>query len=203
MTQNAEVFRALQARLVRVLSDYAVVQAEAGADVIQVFESLADQLSESTFRSAGLPFLRELVESIARRLPGKPLIIFGRGLWPYIEDLSSTGAALSLDHARPLPEARRRLRSLGRSNALQGNLDPEVLLLHPPKAAAAARDLLSQWREIALHPEDKGEFGPTGWVFNLGHGVPADADPETVQAVVDTVKRFPFRGAAAGTEAAS
>jgi uroporphyrinogen decarboxylase len=203
VAQRPDVFHAFQERLVGVLTDYAAVQVQAGADVIQVFESLADQLSEEKFRAVGLPFLRDLVDSIARRVPGTPLIVFGRGLWPYIPELSATGAALSLDHGNPLSQARRTLRSLGRNNALQGNLDPEVLMLPPEQAAAAARALLGEWRDITSRPDELEMFGPTGWVFNLGHGVPADADPRTVQAVVDAVKQHRFRAASSQKEAVS
>src|SRR5262249_42704013 len=77
VAEKAEVFKSFQDRLVDVLTDYAEVQVEAGADAIQVFESLADQLEEGAFRAVGLPFLRRVVESIGRRVPGVPLIVFG------------------------------------------------------------------------------------------------------------------------------
>jgi uroporphyrinogen-III decarboxylase len=114
-----------------------------------------------------------------------------------------------LDHTRPLAEARRLLKERGRDNALQGNLEPETLLLEPEAAAERARGLLSQWGEIAsrLPSPDAKDFGPTGWVFNLGHGVPAEADPATVEAVVKAVKGFDFGcgspGASTSAEAAS
>jgi uroporphyrinogen decarboxylase len=121
--------------------------------------------------------------------------VFGRGLWPFIAEITGAGAAaISLDHSQPLEEARARLRQIGSEAALQGNLAPEVLRGPAEDAGAAARSLLRRWREIVPHPDRAGELGPTGWVFNLGHGVPADADPAAVEAVVQAVRRSEAEG---------
>ena len=68
----------------------------------------------------------------------------------------------------------------------------EVLLGDSAEAYAAAVDLLSQWPSIVPHPERAAALGPTGWVFNLGHGVPKDADPATVERVVRAVHEYRF-----------
>jgi uroporphyrinogen-III decarboxylase len=80
---------------------------------------------------------------------------------------------------------------------IQGNLAPAALLLSEADARAAVRRLLSRWREIV---PDAGR-GPTGWVVNLGHGVPAGADPAVVRAVADEVRGFEYTsGGAEGAE---
>jgi uroporphyrinogen decarboxylase len=193
-TAKAETFRVLQERLAGVLVGYGAAQAAAGADTIQVFESLAGSLPAPEYRRVGLPWLIQTVEALRHRASGVPVIVFGRGLWPFVPELARAGAAsISLDHSRRLPEARLLLGRVGEAVALQGNLDPEVLRRTPAVAADAARGLLDQWREIVPQPERSGELGPSGWVFNLGHGVPADADPDSVAAVVGEVKSFRFQ----------
>ncbi len=193
------VYEATQAKLLPALVDYAAAQVEAGADVIQVFESLAHDVDEPLYRQVGLPFMTRAISEIRRVAPSTPVIAFGRGIWPYLTELARAGAAaVSLDETRPLADARRLLREAGLSTALQGNLRPDALRGTPEQAAAEALELLGQWRSIVPHPERAAELGPTGWVFNLGHGVPADADPGTVQAVVDAVKSFATMNAPTG-----
>jgi uroporphyrinogen decarboxylase len=187
---RSEVFQAMQERLTPVLASYAEIQVRAGADVIQIFESLADKLGPDEYRRVGLPHLLGVVRAIRERVPATPLIIFGRGLWPFVVDLAACGATLSMDHAFALSDARATLRSQGLHNALQGNLSPETLLLPPAQAVETAAELLANWACIVPFPERAGLLGPTGWVFNLGHGVPADADPKTVGAVVERVRSF-------------
>ena len=190
VASDPALFKATQERLTPVLASYAEIQAHAGADVIQIFESLAEKLAPEVYRRVALPHLLGVVRAIRERLPRTPLIVFGRGLWPFVSDLASCGAALSMDHSAPLSQARAVLKSGGHRNALQGNLDPEILLQNPEQAGAQAAKLLADWARIVPLPERAAELGPTGWVFNLGHGVPAEASPATVQAVVDRVRQF-------------
>jgi uroporphyrinogen decarboxylase len=193
---KGETFASLQDRLSGVLADYASAQAAAGADAIQIFESLADSLSEDEYRRVGLPWLVEAVQRVRETLAGTPVIVFGRGLWPFAGDLAAAGAtALSLDHSRPLGSVRAALADSGLRPSLQGNLDPETLRLPPREAAARAHDMLSHWRDIVPKPALARELGPTGWVFNLGHGVPADANPDSVLAVARAVREFCFEEA--------
>jgi uroporphyrinogen decarboxylase len=183
------LFESLQQRLVEVLASYAEAQVEAGADVIQVFESLAGEAPGGEFRDAGLPWLVRLVHEIKARAPKVPVIVFGRGLWPFIPELAATGAeCLSLDTTHDLVAARMLLSAAGYRTALQGNLAPESLLGTPAMAAADTTRLLGRWRQMAPVPGR----GPTGWVFNLGHGVPEKADPRAVLAVVEAVREFDF-----------
>lgn len=188
------VFSALRERLLGVLVDYAVVQVRAGADAIQVFESSAGEVEEATYRRLGLPSYLELLTRLRSRLPDTPLIAFGRGIWPFVTELARAGAtAVSVDAAFPLCHAREILKKVGLHTALQGNLDPSCLCEEAKIAARAAEELLQNWRAILPQPQQIQTLGPTGWVFNLGHGVPADATPDTVQAVVNAVQRFVFR----------
>jgi uroporphyrinogen decarboxylase len=187
------LFESMQERLLPILVEYAKAQVAAGADVIQIFESLAYELDPGVYREVGLPGLLGLIEVIRGAVPETPVIAFGRGIWGVIPEIAQSGAgAISLDSTRPLGAARTVLRAAGSRAALQGNLAPESLLGSPARAGQDATALLSHWREIVPLPERGAEVGPTGWVFNLGHGVPEGAKPEAVQAVVDAVGAFRF-----------
>jgi uroporphyrinogen decarboxylase len=143
------------------------------------------------YRRLGLPWLLNVIEVLTSRHPQTPIIVFGRGLWPIVTDIAASGVAcISLDETRPLSAARHDLATLGLTTALQGNLDPKTLLLPAVQARRDARELARQWREFVPLPERAEELGPTGWVFNLGHGVPEDASPQTVRAVMDSVRQY-------------
>jgi uroporphyrinogen decarboxylase len=185
------IFEALQNKLIANLVAYASAQVEVGADVIQIFESLAADVPVDVYRRIGLPSLLKTIEQFKALHPQTPLIIFGRGLWSLIPDIAASGVAcISLDETRPLIHARSELAARGLTTALQGNLDPKMLLAPTSEARRDARDLARRWREIVPCPDRADELGPTGWVFNLGHGVPEDANPETVRAVMESVRQF-------------
>lgn len=189
---KAEAFEAMQRRLVPVLAEYARVQVEAGADTIQIFESLAEKLTPEAYEQVGFPSLLATIAAVRERCPRVPVIVFGRGLARVLPEIASRGVALGIEPSLRLTEVRSTLRRRGLAAPLQGNLDPAALNLSPADAAAAAEALLADWQEIIPDPALAASHGPTGWVFNLGHGVPADADPDTVQAVVDAVRNFDF-----------
>ncbi len=190
LASREAVFEALQHKLTGILASYASCQAAAGADVIQIFESLASDVPPDIYRRVGLPSLLETIRLLKERRPQTPIILFGRGLWPFITDIAASGiACISLDETRPLADARAALRAASLTTALQGNLDPRALLLPASNARQEARELVRRWREIVPLPE-LGHLGPTGWVFNLGHGVPKDANPQTVRAVMEAVRQF-------------
>jgi uroporphyrinogen decarboxylase len=185
------VFEALQHKLVANLAAYASAQINAGADVIQIFESLAADVPLDVYRRVGLPWLLQTIRLLKAQHPSTPIIVFGRGLWPIVSDIAVSGVnCISLDETRPLTEARQELASRGLTTALQGNLDPKTLLLPASAARRDARELARRWREIVPFPDRADELGPTGWVFNLGHGVPEDASPQTVRAVMEAVRQF-------------
>jgi uroporphyrinogen decarboxylase len=201
MRAEPGVFNAMQEAILPVLADYAALQVKAGADLIQIFESLADEVPEALYREAGLPRLLSLIQHVRRLCPNTPIITFGRGLAPYLSELAaSSTTAISIDPTVDLRDIRRRLAELGSTQPLQGNLDPELLLKEPLVAGSAAASLLSRWRDIIPFPQQADELGPTGWVFNLGHGVPADANPRTVDAVVEVLRAFRFERTPAPVE---
>ncbi len=159
---------------------YLAAQRAAGAQVLQVFDTWGGVLSPAMYREFSLPYLTR----IARELPRgdgserTPLILFGKGNAPYLEELAASGTeGLGVDWTVTLEEAARRTAG---TVALQGNLDPARLYGSPDAVRAQVR--------IALDSYAAGYGGSReGHVFNLGHGLSPDMNPEHVAALVDEV----------------
>lgn len=154
---------------------YLAAQRAAGAQALQVFDTWGGVLSPRLYREFSLRYLKRIAEALDRGEGAErtPLILFGRGNGAYLAELADTGAeALGVDWLTDLSEARART---GGRVALQGNLDPCVLYAEPEVIRA----------EVAATLASYGE-GP-GHVFNLGHGVSPDMNPEHVAALVEAV----------------
>jgi uroporphyrinogen decarboxylase len=161
---------------------YLNAQIESGAQAVMLFDTWGGCLSDAAYREFSLAYMRQILAGLIREKDGQrvPSIVFtkGGGLW--LEDIAACGCdALGLDWTADIGAARRRV---GERVALQGNLDPGVLLASPEAIAREARAVLDS-------------FGPsdTGHVFNLGHGVSQLTPPEHVAALVDTVHDYSRR----------
>ena len=161
-------------KLVEVLTLYAQQQVEAGADVIQVFDSWAGNLSLADYTEFCLPATTELIRRI--RAMGVPVIYFGVDTASLLPTMQTTQAdVLGLDWRTPIDWARK---TLGPGTAVQGNLDP-IALFAPP-------DLLKRRVEEIL----KQNANRPGHIFNLGHGIVPGTPVENVIAVVNWVKEL-------------
>ena len=137
-------------------------------------------LAPHHYREFSLPYLARIARELERGNGGDrtPLIVFGKGNDPYLEELAGCGAeAIGVDWTVSLGEARRRC---GPGVALQGNLDPATLYASPAAVAAEARRALDDYASANGGSRE-------GHVFNLGHGMSPDMDPEHVQALVQAV----------------
>lgn len=157
-------------RLGRIMADYLTLQVEAGADVVQLFDSWAGVLDRPTYVALAGPAARD-----ALRVAGAPRIYFA----PHAPHLLAAqrmvaADAHGLDWRIPIDEA---WDLLGGDVAVQGNLDPAVLLTEPLTIAAAVDDLLAR------------TDGRPGHVVNLGHGIDPSTPPEHVAAFVAAVRR--------------
>jgi len=142
---------------------------EAGAQVLQLFDSWAGALDATLFEQYSLPRLKRICDAVK----GAPLIVFAKGAGWQLDRLSTLScAALGIDWHTPIAEARRR----APDHVLQGNLDPSVLYGSEAQVREATQRMLS-------------DFGSGGHVANLGHGVYPDIDPDRVRAFIDEVKR--------------
>lgn len=163
---DPELCRDILDLLAQHISDYAIYQIDAGAQVIQVFDSWAGHLEPAEFDEWAAPYQKRVVSAIKERRPEVPVIIYmapdthSRG-GALLERLAASGAdVISLDHTIDLADARQRLADAGyESVGLQGNLDPEVLRDGPPEA------IVSKAEQILK------SAGDTGHVMNLGHGI--------------------------------
>jgi uroporphyrinogen decarboxylase len=168
---------ALWHRVMERLADSAVtfidVQLDAGARAFQLFDSWAGSLSVADYDRFVFPHSQRVFAELADRHPGVPGIHFGIGCDHLLERMFAAGArVIGLDWRTPIRDARRRL---GHDTVVQGNLDPALVLAGSDPAVAGAREVLA----------DNG--GHPGHIFNLGHGVQPDTDPDVLQAVVDVV----------------
>ena len=159
---------------------YLAAQRAAGAQALQVFDTWGGVLSPSLYREFSLPCLQRIARELDRgEGDGRaPLILFGKGNAPYLEELADSGTdAVGVDWLVGLGEAARRT---GGRVALQGNLDPATLYASPERIAAEAARVLDDYAA--------GNGGSReGHVFNLGHGMSPDMDPGHVAALVEAV----------------
>jgi uroporphyrinogen decarboxylase len=167
-------FAALMDVLVEASIAYLVAQFRAGADVVQLFESWAQNLDEDSFAAAVIEPNRRIVEGVRKIIPNAPIIGFPRGaagmLGRYAE---ATGVNLvGLDYAIPLEAAKAALPS---GFGVQGNLDPLRLAAGGEQMARRATAIIEA-------------FAGRPHVFNLGHGIIPETPIENVSALVELVK---------------
>jgi uroporphyrinogen decarboxylase len=172
MYSQPEVWNQLLGKLVSVTSEYALGQVEAGADVIQVFDSWVGCLAVEDYRQHVLPRTTELVQILKKS--GVPVIYFGTDTAALLTSMKETGAdVIGLDWRVPLDEGWSRLANRG---AVQGNLDPVVLF--------------SDWRQVKLRTRDilNRAAGRPGHIFNLGHGILPETPVQNVKALAAYVQ---------------
>jgi uroporphyrinogen decarboxylase len=171
MRSAPEVWHALMGRLAGITGTFLRAQVAAGVDAVQLFDSWAGALSERDYREYVLPHSARVLESVAGT--GVPRIHFGVGTGELLGAMADAGAdVVGVDWRVPLDEAARRT---GGRVAVQGNLDPAVLF-------ADRASIEAETRRIAT----EGRLAP-GHVFNLGHGVLPDTDPDVLTRLVELV----------------
>jgi uroporphyrinogen decarboxylase len=163
--------RRLLALIGEATRDYLLAQIKAGAQAVQLFDSWVGVLSAEDFETFALPPTRALVAEL--RATGVPVIYFGNGATTILDRVAAVGADVyGVDWRLPIDEARARL---GGARAVQGNLDPAVLLGPTSEIERRARDIVRRG-------------GKRGHVFNLGHGITPDVPLEAVSALVAAVR---------------
>ena len=171
MYQAPDTWHLLLGKLADLVGAYLAAQARAGAQALQLFDSWVGCLSPQDYRTYVLPHSRRALALASEA--GVPVIHFGTGTAPFLEDFAGAGGdVVGVDWRIGLDEARRRI---SESRAVQGNLDPAALLAPPAERDAQVRDVLAR------------AGGRPGHIFNLGHGVLPETDVGAVRAVVDLV----------------
>jgi len=149
------------------------VQLQHGARAFQLFDSWAGSLSVADYDRYVFPYSEHVFTELHVRHPGVVGIHFGIGCDHLLERMFAAGAdVIGLDWRTPISDARRRL---GADTVVQGNLDPALVLAGVEPALAGTRQVLAD------------NDGHPGHVFNLGHGVDKDSDPDVLHAVVEFV----------------
>ena len=156
-------------------AEYLTAQVHAGAQALMVFDTWGGVLTTPAYQEFSLAYMRRIVEGVPRVHESRavPLVLFTKGGGGWIESIAASGCdAIGLDWTIELGDARARV---GSRVALQGNLDPAVLLASPARIRDEVGRILAEYGA-----------GP-GHVFNLGHGITPNVDPDHVGACIDAV----------------
>jgi uroporphyrinogen decarboxylase len=171
MLREPAIWAALMDRLTDGMIAYLRAQIEAGADVIQVFDSWIGALSPMDYERSVLPWMKRIFDGL--RPLGVPTIYFGTGAASLLELMAQAGSDLmSVDWRVRLDDAWRRI---GFDRGIQGNLDPVRPVAGWDAAEAGMREVLA------------AAGGRPGHIFNLGHGVMPETDPDLLRRLVDAV----------------
>ena len=174
MYRDPLAWNSLLDKLVSVLTEYCRMQVQAGADVIQIFDSWVGSLSLTDYRDYAFEASKRLVRSVQQM--GVPVIYFGVETASLLGAMAETGAdVIGLDWRLPLDDG---WRAVGHGRAVQGNLDPITLF--------APVELL----ELRVKEILRSANGRPGHIFNLGHGIVPNTPVENVQAVARMVREF-------------
>lgn len=172
MLSQPDSFHQLLEKITECTIDYLEMQIAAGIDAIQIFDSWASVLAHAQFEEFSLEYLRKILNRIQHR--NIPVILFAKGSSVFAKPLTHLNpAAISLDWNCDITQMRKIVPS---HIALQGNLDPDILL--------APNNIIRKEVQRIL----KGMKKDPGYVFNLGHGISPDVPTDAVKTLVDCVK---------------
>ena len=175
MYDRPDLMHKLLDKVAQAVTAYLNAQIAAGAQAVQIFDTWGGALSTPKYQEFSLAYMRRIVAGLTREAEGRkvPVIMFTKGGGQWLELMADTGAdALGLDWTTQIGDARSRV---GDRVSLQGNLDPCALYASPDSIRREVADILA------------GYGHGNGHVFNLGHGITPDIDPEHVTALVEAV----------------
>jgi uroporphyrinogen decarboxylase len=159
----------------RAVTSYLNAQIAAGAQAVMIFDTWGGVLTPEDYRDFSLQYMQQIVSGLTREADGLqvPVVLFTKGGCQWLEAMADTGAdALGIDWSTDLAVARKRV---GDRVALQGNLDPAVLYAPPEIIREKVAGVLARFGQGSGH------------VFNLGHGITPDVDPDNAGALVNAV----------------
>ncbi len=155
------------------VAEYLIEQVKAGVNALMIFDTWGGILTPKNYIDFSLSYMQKIVQKVKGQYPDVPIILFTKGGGQWLEPMAASGCdALGIDWTCDLKEARSRV---GDTVALQGNLDPTVLL--------SSKTCIRQQVEGVLASFGHG----SGHVFNLGHGITPDVPPEHVEVMVEAV----------------
>jgi uroporphyrinogen decarboxylase len=171
------LMHALLARLADAVRDYLVAQVRAGVAVVQIFDTWGGALSHAAYREFSLHYMIRIIRGLRESDAGSvPVIVFTKGGAAWIDAIAESGCdCIGLDWGSDLGTVRRQTRN---KVALQGNMDPAILRASPSRIRAEVAALLASYGSGSGH------------IFNLGHGITPEIDPQHVAALVDAVREL-------------
>ncbi|MGI9213003.1 MAG: uroporphyrinogen decarboxylase [Methylococcaceae bacterium] len=175
MYEQPLVLHRLLDKLSEAVALYLQAQIEAGVDAIMVFDTWGGILPAHQYRECSLNPAQQVLQRVREHHTAEsaPAILFTKGGGQWLEDMAQTGyQGLGIDWTTDIADARRRV---GHQVALQGNLDPMALYATPESIAEEARRILAGYGQ------------GTGHIFNLGHGILPDVNPDHAAALIETV----------------
>ena len=176
MYRHPDAWHQLCEKFSTIVADYLIAQIEAGVNAIQVFDSWVGALNQTDYKEFVLPHTRHIFDTIGKRVP---TIHFGTGTTTILEDLRDAGGdVIGVDWRLPIDLAWERI---GHSRAVQGNLDPTLLLGPQERLLEKTEDILAK---VNRQP---------GHIFNLGHGILPSTPVENVQILAKHVHTISAR----------
>lgn len=162
-------------KLALAVADYLIEQIKAGVNVVMIFDTWGGILTPACYQEFSLHYMQQIVQKV-KAFSDIPLILFTKNGGQWLEKMANTGCdALGIDWTCDLHDARMRV---GNQVALQGNLDPSVLL--------APKEVIRQKVRDVLESYGQGE----GHIFNLGHGITPDVPPENLAIMIEAVQEM-------------
>src|SRR3990167_4323153 len=172
--KNPKILHQLLQKITDVTIEYLKMQIAAGADIVMLFDSWGGVLSPNTYYEFSLQYMTKITQQLKTHThTHTPVIIFSKGCGLYLENIANSGCdAVGVDWTMDLALAKKQV---GNRVALQGNLDPSILLSTPDIIKREAQKILDVYH------------GETGFVFNLGHGISKNTPIENVAALMELI----------------
>ncbi|MFV0476753.1 MAG: uroporphyrinogen decarboxylase [Parahaliea sp.] len=172
------LMHALLERLADAVADYLSEQVNAGAQALQIFDTWGGVLSTAAYKEFSLKYMQRVIARLPSESEGRPLpvIVFTKGGGQWLSAIADCGArAVGIDWTTDISAARTQV---GDKVALQGNMDPAMLYASPERIREEVASILAGYGH-----------GP-GHIFNLGHGITPEVDPDNVTAFIDAVQEL-------------
>lgn len=175
MYDNPEAMHLLLDKLATAVTDYLNAQIRAGAQAVQIFDTWGGILSSNAYRTFSLAYMNKIIANLLKENEGRqvPVIVFTKNGGQWLESIAESGCqAVGLDWTTEIGDAKARI---GDQVALQGNMDPSILYASPAVIREEVSTIL------------KSYGSGNGHVFNLGHGITPEVNPDNVAHFVEAV----------------
>ncbi len=175
---DPQTFRGLLDLLAEVTGEYLLMQVQAGAECLMLFDTWANQMTAADYRDFVFPAVNKVIEYVKTRWDGPMIYYPGQSLDLLFELNGIRTDVLAIDWRARLPRAVALIENLGLNVSIQGNLDPQAMLAPESLLRHMVRDVLEAGTKARGH------------IFNVGHGLQPHTPPQSVAIAIDEVRRF-------------